>query len=420
MNNRKVIKTPKAPKAIGPYSIAVQADNLIFTAGQLGLDPQNGEFVDGGIEAPRSRRTDHRGSDCRQRGSSRGAGDCDVRGPPFDRRDGSHRVEGIRRDSEMNLTDFALRNRTLIVVLTLGALYAGFQSFNSLPRLEDPEFTIKEALVITPYPGATPYEVEEEVSDELERAVQKLGKIKRIEVGLPQGHTDFARTFGEEALVPPPPNLDYEFWVGPAPWWPYCKARVHMNWRWNMDFGGGQLMDWIGHHLDIAHWGMGWDTNGPAEIEGTGRFPTSGIYNSPTEYYLKAKYTDGTPMIIAGGHNEIWGGTKWIGEYGWIWVNRADLKASKDEIIETPLPDNAARLEASDDHMGNFFDCVRSRKDPICHVGVGHRSASICHLGAITLRLGRKVQFDPDQEEFVNDEAANRMRTRAMREPWCV
>ncbi len=81
----------------------------------------------------------------------------------------------------MNLTDFSLRNRTLIIVLTVGALYAGFQSFNGLPRLEDPEFTIKEALVITPYPGATPYEVEEEVSDELELAIQKLGKIKRIE-----------------------------------------------------------------------------------------------------------------------------------------------------------------------------------------------------------------------------------------------
>ena len=81
----------------------------------------------------------------------------------------------------MNLTDFSLRNRTLIIVLTLGSLYAGFQSFMGLPRLEDPEFTIKEALVITPYPGATPYEVEEEVSDEIERAVQKLGKIKKIE-----------------------------------------------------------------------------------------------------------------------------------------------------------------------------------------------------------------------------------------------
>ena len=81
----------------------------------------------------------------------------------------------------MNLTDFALRNRTIILVLTLVAIYAGTKAFNGLPRLEDPEFTIKEALVITPYPGATAYEVEEEVSDELELAIQKLGKIKRLE-----------------------------------------------------------------------------------------------------------------------------------------------------------------------------------------------------------------------------------------------
>ncbi|MBN2266377.1 MAG: Gfo/Idh/MocA family oxidoreductase, partial [Candidatus Aminicenantes bacterium] len=146
----------------------------------------------------------------------------------------------------------------------------------------------------------------------------RIGRIKRIEVGLPQGHYDFAGTFGQEALVPPPPNLDYNVWVGPAPWWPYCKARVHMNWRWNMDFGGGQYMDWIGHHLDIAHWGMGWDETGPVEIEAEGDYPTSGIYNSPTRYYVQARYADGTPMVLAGGHDEIWGGTKWIGEYGWV------------------------------------------------------------------------------------------------------
>ncbi|MCX6572578.1 MAG: Gfo/Idh/MocA family oxidoreductase, partial [Candidatus Aminicenantes bacterium] len=139
----------------------------------------------------------------------------------------------------------------------------------------------------------------------------RIGKIKRVEVGLPAGHYDFAGTFGQEALVAPPKNLDYEFWVGPAPWWPYCKARVHMNWRWNMDFGGGQYMDWIGHHLDIAHWGMGWDETGPVEIEAKGEYPTSGIYNSPTRYYVQAKYADGTPMVLAGGHDEIWSGTKW-------------------------------------------------------------------------------------------------------------
>ncbi len=90
-------------------------------------------------------------------------------------------------------------------------------------------------------------------------------------------------------------------------------------------------MDWIGHHLDIAHWGMGWDETGPVEIEATGEFPTSGIYNSPTRYYVKAKYADGTPMVLAGGHDEIWGGTKWIGEYGWIWVDRGQFETEPDQ-----------------------------------------------------------------------------------------
>ncbi|MCK7478528.1 MAG: Gfo/Idh/MocA family oxidoreductase [Candidatus Moduliflexus flocculans] len=172
----------------------------------------------------------------------------------------------------------------------------------------------------------------------------RIGKVKRIEVGLPSGHYDFAGTFGQEALVAPPANLDYEFWVGPAPWWPYCKARVHMNWRWNMDFGGGQYMDWIGHHLDIAHWGMGWDETGPVEIEATAEYPTSGIYNSPTRYYVKAKYADGTPMVLAGGHDEIWSGTKWIGEYGWIWVDRGQFEAEPSSLKREVVGPEEVRL----------------------------------------------------------------------------
>jgi len=90
----------------------------------------------------------------------------------------------------------------------------------------------------------------------------RVGKILRVEVGLPSGYTDFARTFGQEKIESPPPGLDYDRWLGPAPYSPYCKARVHMNWRWNMDYAGGQLMDWVGHHLDIAHWALG--SSGPA------------------------------------------------------------------------------------------------------------------------------------------------------------
>jgi len=104
-----------------------------------------------------------------------------------------------------------------------------------------------------------------------------IGKITRVEVGLPSGHTDFAGTGKERSVSEPPPELDYERWIGPAKMEPYIKARVHMNWRWNYNIGGGQLLDWIGHHCDIAHWGLGFDDNGPSEIEGTGEFPPTDV-----------------------------------------------------------------------------------------------------------------------------------------------
>jgi len=246
----------------------------------------------------------------------------------------------------------------------------------------------------------------------------RIGKVKRIEVGLPAGHYDFAGTFGQEALVAPPPNLDYEFWVGPAPWWPYSKARVHMNWRWNMDFGGGQYMDWIGHHLDIAHWGMGWDETGPVEIEAAGEFPTSGIYNSPTRYSVKARYADGTPMVLAGGHDEIWSGTKWIGEYGWIWVDRGQFETEPASLKREVVGPGEVRLYKSRDHHQNFLDCVRSRGETITPAETAHRSASVGHLGVIAMEVGRKIKWDPATETIIGDPEAERLLGHSYRKPW--
>ena len=246
----------------------------------------------------------------------------------------------------------------------------------------------------------------------------RIGKIKRIEVGLPSGHYDFAGTFGQEALVPPPQNLDYEYWVGPAPWWPYCKARVHMNWRWNMDFGGGQYMDWIGHHLDIAHWGMGWDETGPVEIEATGEYPTSGIYNSPTRYYVKAKYADGTPMVLAGGYDEIWSGTKWIGEYGWVWVDRGQFETEPASLKREVIGPEEIRLYKSRDHHQNFLDCVRSRGKTITPAETAHRSASVGHLGVIAMEVGRTIKWDPVTETIIGDPEAERLLGHSYRKPW--
>ena len=246
----------------------------------------------------------------------------------------------------------------------------------------------------------------------------RIGKVVRVEVGLPEGHYDFAGTFGEEALVPAPPELDYDCWVGPAPWVPYCKARVHMNWRWNMDFGGGQLMDWVGHHVDIAHWGLGFDGTGPVEIEGAGEFPRSGIYNSPTRYYVTAKYADGTPIVIAGGYPEIWSGTKWIGDRGWIWVDRGEFKTEPTALKNEEIGPEELRLIKSRDHFQDFIDCVRSRNMTVAPCETAHRSASVGHLGVIAMEVGRKVRWDPKTETIIGDPEAERLLAHAYREPW--
>ena len=248
----------------------------------------------------------------------------------------------------------------------------------------------------------------------------RIGKVRRIEVGLPSGHFDFAKTFGQETITAPPPELDYDFWVGPSPYVPYCKARVHMNWRWSTDFGGGQLMDWIGHHGDIAHWGMGWDTDGPVEVEGRGEFPAAGIYNSALRYYVTATYADGTPMIIAGGHPEIRGGTKWIGDYGWVWVDRGGFEASPASLVQEVIGPNEIKLTESRDHHQNFLDCVKTRGLTIANCEIAHRSASVGYLGTIAIELGRRIRWDPVTETIRDDPQADRMLGRAYRKPWIL
>ncbi|MCX6560179.1 MAG: Gfo/Idh/MocA family oxidoreductase [Candidatus Aminicenantes bacterium] len=246
----------------------------------------------------------------------------------------------------------------------------------------------------------------------------RIGKILRVEVGLPSGHYDFARTFGQEKIEPPPAGFDYETWLGPAPAAPYCKARVHMNWRWNMDYGGGQLMDWIGHHLDIAHWGMGYDATGPVEIKGRGEFPTTGIYNSATRYWVEALYADGTPIILAGGYPEIQGGTKWIGEHGWVWVDRGAFEAQPASLVNEVIGPDEIKLYHSRDHFQNFVDCVRSRAATITPCETAHRSASVGHLGVIAIETGRTIKWDPVTETILGDPGAVRLLSRSYRKPW--
>jgi predicted dehydrogenase len=154
-----------------------------------------------------------------------------------------------------------------------------------------------------------------------------IGKVQRVEVGLPGGQVDFKKTREKLFVSEPPAGLDYEMWVGPSQMVPYIEGRVHMNWRWNYNFGGGQLLDWIGHHGDIAHWGLDFDRSGPLEVEGKGEFPPrDAVWNTATSYRCELKYPRDVRMTIAGGDPAIKAGTKWIGTDGWVWVDRGGFE----------------------------------------------------------------------------------------------
>jgi predicted dehydrogenase len=253
-----------------------------------------------------------------------------------------------------------------------------------------------------------------------------IGKITRVEVGLPGGHIDFKRNRDKTEVTPPPANLNYEMWLGPAQQEPYIESRVHMNWRWNYNTGGGQLLDWIGHHCDIAHWGMGFDDRGPIEIEGVGEFPPKdAIWNTCTRYRITAKYPEDIEMVIAGGHRDIRSGTKWIGTDGWVWVNRNNaFEASKSEWEDArSLPDELRKVQlhrtaGGHPHFRNWIDCIKSRQPTITPVEVAHHSAIPGHLGLIAMQVGRKIKWDAKKEVILKDKEASKLLTRAYRSPW--
>ncbi len=242
----------------------------------------------------------------------------------------------------------------------------------------------------------------------------RIGKVHHVQVGLPTGGGSDVR-----AVQPAPANLDWDFWLGPAPWVPY-RGVSHWDWRWIMDYSGGQLTDWAGHHIDIAHWGLGLDETGPVEIEGKGVYPKDGIYNVPTEYKFTCKYANGLTMVVANDRQQPHGmGTCWYGENDrWIHVNRGGLNASDPKILEEVIGPNETRLYRSRDHQQDFLDCVKSRRKTITPIEIAHRSISVGLLGEIAMLLERKLQWNPEKEQFVNDPEATRMLSRPMRSPW--
>ncbi len=240
----------------------------------------------------------------------------------------------------------------------------------------------------------------------------RVGKVHHVQVGLPTGGGG-----GSTAAKPVPDGLDWEWWLGPAPWRPYQGFGPHWNWRWIMDYSGGQLTDWCGHHVDIAHWGLGYDYTGPVEIQGKGVYPKEGLYDAPTEYNFTCKYKTGVEISVT--NNRINAqGTKWIGDKGWVYVKRGRIDAEPKSLLQEKIGPGEIKLYDSGGHKRNFIDCVISRKLTICPAEVGHRSISVGLLGEIAMLTGRKIKFDPDTEQIIGDPGASALLGRPYREPW--
>jgi predicted dehydrogenase len=245
----------------------------------------------------------------------------------------------------------------------------------------------------------------------------RVGKVSRVEVGLPTGGGS-----GNPPVSQPPAGLDWDFWLGPVLWRPFRKysdQAPHWDWRWILDYSGGQLTDWAGHHIDIAHWGLGLDRTGPVEVEGKGEYPADGIYDAPTAYKFTCTYANGLTMIVANDRQVPHGmGTCWYGEKGWVHVSRGGLWAEPAGILDEVIGPNETHLYDSRDHIQNFLDCVKTRKETVTPIDIAYRSITVGHLGEIAMLLGRKVRWNPDKLEFVNDDTATRLMSRPMRSPW--
>ncbi len=244
----------------------------------------------------------------------------------------------------------------------------------------------------------------------------RIGKVHTVEVGLPTGSPG-----GNSPFTSPPANLDYDFWCGPSPWAPYSADRTHWNWRWQMDFGGGQLMDWIGHHGDIAQWGLGTEYTGPVEINPIyADFPKTGIWDAATRYRIECTYANGVKMILQNAEGNHRMGAKWIGSNGWVWVDRGGFETEPRSLMKERIGPEEINLYRCNNHHGNFLDCVLSRRLTITPAEVAHRSASVGHLCVIAIHLGRKLRWNPEKELFLNDDSANGILGRAKREPWTL
>ena len=240
----------------------------------------------------------------------------------------------------------------------------------------------------------------------------RIGDVKTVRVGLP------GVNWMKEPSIPdsePPQELNYDLWLGPAPFRPYNAHRVHYYFRFFWDYSGGQMTNWGAHHLDIAQWGLGMDESGPVEISSRAEFDPEKRFETPAWFEIAYKYANGVTVLCGNSHRS---GTTFEGQDGLLYVDRGRLESTVKGALTDPLGSDEVHLPVSKDHHLNWLDSIKTREPPICDVAIGHRSATVCHLGNIAVRTGHGLKWDPVKEEIVGDETAAKMVRYAYRSPW--
>jgi predicted dehydrogenase len=246
----------------------------------------------------------------------------------------------------------------------------------------------------------------------------RLGKLKEIQVSVPGGRR--GPLLPEQ---PAPDYVDWDRWVGPAPMTPFHEQKLVRDWHENItNFSLGMISCWGIHHLDIAQWGGGTETTGPRTVEGTGEFPKEGTCDAILGWKVRFEYAGAAPVTFVSNGQGFDDGVRFIGESAWVHVTRGSIRAQDDKFLRDPQNKEdrmPVKLPVSRDHTRNFVDAIKSGTRAICDIEAAVRGDTLCQIALVAVKRGRKLQWDPQGEQFADDDAANQMlRARPMRGPW--
>jgi predicted dehydrogenase len=240
-----------------------------------------------------------------------------------------------------------------------------------------------------------------------------LGNVHTVQVSVPGG-----RSLPVAAPSEPPPDLNYDLWLGPARWTPYNDQKCTFNWYFMQDYCAGWIQSWGVHHVDIALWGQPALIDSTLEVEGTATFPAEGQANTSLTWNVTCAPPRGPKLIFTDAATHSPAGITFIGDKGRVFVTRGSIKTEPEDLLEVTLKPTERQLQVSSHHQRDFFEAMRTRRDPVAPVEGGHAATTLTLVADIATRLKRKLTWDWKAEHFRNDDAANAMLSRPLRSPW--